>query len=139
MTRFWLSFVNASGFAGACIVEATDFNSAIKRAWDLGINPGGEVASVAIRATDVIHPSWMNALLDLPTIEAREAAEQGWSTPRPMPISEVDVRRRVSSLVLRYGMEGPHRRTDLEDLANEIRGVEPMCHCKRCESRRKPS
>lgn len=138
MTRFWLSFVNASGFAGACIVEATDFKSAIARAWNLGINPGGEVASLPLPGIDTIHPSWMNTLLDKTTIEANDT-KQGWSTPRPMSVSEADVRRRVATLVLRYGMDGPHQRTDLEDLANEIRGVEPMCHCKRCELRRMPS
>ena len=82
MTRFWLSFVRDSVFTGACIVEAVDLQSAITRAWDLGINPGGEVASVSLLESDIVHPSWMNTLLDKKTIKANDT-KQGWATPRP--------------------------------------------------------
>jgi len=56
MTLFWLSFCDAGRpkgqqFLGACNVEGggtgdeqLDIKMAVRRAWDLGCNPGGEVA-----------------------------------------------------------------------------------------------
>lgn len=42
---WWLSFVNDSGFAGVTIVEAHTLAGALRRAWEVGANPGGEVGS----------------------------------------------------------------------------------------------
>ena len=44
----WLSFCDpdkpkGKAFLGVAIVEADDNISAVRAAWDLGINPGGEV------------------------------------------------------------------------------------------------
>lgn len=49
MAFFYLSFCDTerpkgTQFLGATIVEAPDSTSAVKRSWELGINPGGEVA-----------------------------------------------------------------------------------------------
>lgn len=46
--RWYLSFVDNSGFLGACVVEASTWKVAIRNAWELGINPGGEVVLVLI-------------------------------------------------------------------------------------------
>jgi hypothetical protein len=53
MTRWWLSFADAtrpagSQFLGICIVRAVDMVSAIKVAHALGINPGGEVRGFVV-------------------------------------------------------------------------------------------
>jgi hypothetical protein len=53
---WWLSFVDTDAPAdgrgdrwlGGCYVEARGVVSAAKRAWDLGINPGGEVAAIPV-------------------------------------------------------------------------------------------
>lgn len=44
MALFWLSFADDDngGFLGACIVDATDFLSAVAAAHVLKCNPGGE-------------------------------------------------------------------------------------------------
>jgi hypothetical protein len=47
-TFFWLSFCDpekpdGQQFLGACIVEASDFISAVTRSHQEGCNPGGEV------------------------------------------------------------------------------------------------
>lgn len=46
MTRplFWLSFSKDGKNAGVAIVEGDDMIEAIRRAWELDINPGGQVA-----------------------------------------------------------------------------------------------
>jgi hypothetical protein len=53
VTYFWLSFVDdtrpkGEQFLGGCAVEADSVEQAIRRAWALGINPGGEVAAVQV-------------------------------------------------------------------------------------------
>lgn len=45
----YLSFADDSGFLGGVIVRSYGFLTAIQRATDLGINPGGEVMSTPIR------------------------------------------------------------------------------------------
>ncbi len=45
---FWLSFADDSGFLGAAIVEAPNIIAAIQKAWELKINPGGEVKSLEL-------------------------------------------------------------------------------------------
>ena len=53
MTYYWLSFKDpdkpqGQQFLGACAVEADSLEVAIMRAWQLGINPGGEVAHIKV-------------------------------------------------------------------------------------------
>jgi hypothetical protein len=51
MTRqWWISFVSEAGFAGACVVEGNlpDVASALRAAWTLEINPGGEAMAIEI-------------------------------------------------------------------------------------------
>ncbi|MDD2775483.1 MAG: hypothetical protein PHU06_05980 [Gallionella sp.] len=48
MTFYWLSFADASRpkggqFLGVLIGEADDVTEVIKKAWRLGMNPGGEI------------------------------------------------------------------------------------------------
>jgi hypothetical protein len=43
MIWFYLSFADVDGWRGAAIVEGGDMTSAVRRAWDVGCNPGGEV------------------------------------------------------------------------------------------------
>lgn len=61
--RFWLSFVNETGFAGVAIVDAPDIAAAIKHCWDLDINPGGEVSASTIEDNFPIRPDEMNRLI----------------------------------------------------------------------------
>jgi hypothetical protein len=53
MAYYSLSFADPSRpegqrFLGVCIVEAITFADAIRRAWELSINPGGEVQGFAV-------------------------------------------------------------------------------------------
>jgi hypothetical protein len=43
MTSWWLSFVANHANIGVCIVDAEDIGGAVRRAAELGINPGGQV------------------------------------------------------------------------------------------------
>ena len=45
---WWLSFADAEGFRGACLVLATDFMDAHRQTIRLGLNPGGEVQGIAL-------------------------------------------------------------------------------------------
>ena len=50
---FYLSFAepkppHGRGFLGACIVRAYGILTAVDRAWNLGINPGGEVLCMPV-------------------------------------------------------------------------------------------
>lgn len=45
---WWLSFSQDSGWKGGAVVEAESFSDAIKRAWECGANPGGEVAAIEL-------------------------------------------------------------------------------------------
>ena len=42
--HIWLSFVGEAGNLGICIIKATDIVEAVRIAYALGCNPGGEVA-----------------------------------------------------------------------------------------------
>jgi hypothetical protein len=48
---FWLSFCDTAKpagqqFLGGCYVPGNDMIEAVKNAWDLGCNPGGQVAAL---------------------------------------------------------------------------------------------
>jgi hypothetical protein len=56
MGWWWLSFSgDDSGFLGVCIVEAFGMASAVRKAHQLGINPGGEVVGCQVSAGDPAH------------------------------------------------------------------------------------
>lgn len=54
LPAWWLSFCDTDKpegeqFVGACIVEdAPDMVRAVERAWELGLNPGGQVAGMPL-------------------------------------------------------------------------------------------
>ena len=56
MARWWMSFADEKGNLGVSIVDAEDPKEAIKKAWKLGINPGGSVNMYEIdpRKFDVV-------------------------------------------------------------------------------------
>jgi hypothetical protein len=77
-TKGWwyLSFVDVErgGFLGACIVEAFGVATALEEANRLGINPGGEVASVQIPpAGAAICAQYRDRLLSKAELEAMDA------------------------------------------------------------------
>lgn len=83
---FWLSFADperptGTQFLGACMVEADSPIAAVKTAHALGINPGGEVMILEQAPADVVHPSWLNVLMDRETIRAHDSKE-GWARSR---------------------------------------------------------
>jgi hypothetical protein len=47
LTYWWLSFAGDEGNRGCCIVQASDFLTAVVRTHQLGINPGGEVQGIS--------------------------------------------------------------------------------------------
>ncbi len=50
--QYWCSFVDDTGFLGACIAEGVDLANALYLAWEHGCNPGGEVAALEIELVD---------------------------------------------------------------------------------------
>lgn len=74
---WWLSFVDGDRpkgeqFLGACMVQGRGITTAISRSWDLGCNPGGEVAFVEIPADRTIPDAWANRLLTRAEVESAE-------------------------------------------------------------------
>lgn len=66
MAWHYLSFVDGrlpkgEQWLGAAIVEGLDITEAVKKAWRLGINPGGEVAGIEIE--HVPSPRFCNRLM----------------------------------------------------------------------------
>lgn len=58
MSHFWLSFCDPARpageqFLGVAIIAAEDFENAVMRAHELGINPGGEVRGLPVPADSV--------------------------------------------------------------------------------------
>lgn len=67
---WWLSFCDparAQGdqFLGACIVEGRTIPDAVRQAWRVGSNPGGEVMATAVDAASLSRwgDEWRNRLL----------------------------------------------------------------------------
>lgn len=67
---FWLSFCDPSRpagrkFLGCAIVGGAENGDAVRRAWDLGCNPGGEVVSaeIAPEIAPMVGDDWRNRLL----------------------------------------------------------------------------
>lgn len=78
----YLSFADGSRpkgtqFLGACIIEAPNIILCAIRAYELGINPGGEILSV--RCESVPPEKWRNRLLTREDIAAMDATfPEGW-------------------------------------------------------------
>ncbi len=52
----WLSFVDASGWLGGCVIAAPSVMEAIAKTWLLGINPGGEVGLIEFDIAETAIP-----------------------------------------------------------------------------------
>ena len=78
----YLSFADDSGFRGGAIVRAHGFLTAVQRATDLGINPGGGVMCWPIPRKDLwrVQPDLRNRLLSedevLHKLEGRSMREE---------------------------------------------------------------
>lgn len=64
----WLSFCDATKpkgeqFLGVVIIGATDVVEASRKAWNLGINPGGEIKSVELPPDCYVPEKAQNKLL----------------------------------------------------------------------------
>jgi hypothetical protein len=79
-TLWYLSFADGDKppgeqWLGAAIVRAPDLASAVSRAWAVGANPGGEVASVSF--TLPVPPEFLDRLLDRQGVEGLDRALRG--------------------------------------------------------------
>ena len=85
MATYWLSFAgprpkpHISGFKGVCILDALDFGDAIQTAWDLEINPGGEVLGAKLSDEDAakLPVRFWNLLLTKDEAEEAQAILDG--------------------------------------------------------------
>jgi hypothetical protein len=86
---WWLSFVDPDktprrakqrpggvSFLGVAIVQARDGIAAINRAWVLGVNPGGQVATWGPIPPKTIDSKWCHRLLTAKEAEAVPFAEE---------------------------------------------------------------
>jgi len=73
---WWLSFAE-HGFLGVAIVRSCGFLHAVQAAWDMGINPGGEVKGSPLtgRPKD---ESWLNRLLTAEEVDEVNADATEW-------------------------------------------------------------
>ena len=69
MNGWWLSFADGHGVLGAALVAGRDFVDAVDVTHRLGINPGGEVAGMAMPSRPV-DAEWTNRLLSLADVRA---------------------------------------------------------------------
>ena len=74
---YWLSFVDSEKpegerFIGATIVRSDCIENAIRKAWWLRINPGGEVMGIQIPPEQeaMIKPGWENRLISQAELNA---------------------------------------------------------------------
>jgi hypothetical protein len=71
MPYYWLSFASSEKpqgeqFLGATIVEADTPVGAVRKAWNLGINPGGQVTIFRIpfdQYAELLRPEWIERLI----------------------------------------------------------------------------
>ena len=85
VTPFYLSFADDNGFRGACVVNASDLLTAVARANQLNISPGGEVIGLPWPSDVPCLP--MDRLMTREEIEAFEG-ESG-KTVGEMTVAEV--------------------------------------------------
>lgn len=86
---WWLSFVDPDiaatipreeqrpggpSFLGATVVQAPDAQSAVRMAWALGTNPGGEVGIFGPLPVEAVGAEWRDRLLTAEDIEAMNVA-----------------------------------------------------------------
>jgi len=70
---WYLSFVDKTGFRGGAFIVEADYVEAIRKAWRLGINPGGEVGGIPC---DPLPPTeWVERLLTREEVESNELFE----------------------------------------------------------------
>lgn len=70
--QWWMSFCDPNKpkgqqFIGVCVVKAPGFMHATQKAWDLGINPGGEIQAYRVNDVPV---EYHDKLLSLAELEA---------------------------------------------------------------------
>ena len=82
MNWWWLSFCDpdrpaGDRFVGGCFVQGRDVGCAVRRAWQLGCNPDGEVAGLPFsdEAMDGIGPEWRERLLSDEDVDALDKAQ----------------------------------------------------------------
>ena len=77
---WWLSFAEGK-FLGVFITRAKDFDTALRKTFNLGVNPGGQVMAYQCDNTDKIPPDAMDRLLskedldDYPWFEAKRVGD----------------------------------------------------------------
>lgn len=84
MSFWYLSFVKDGHFSGACVVQGDELADAIRTAWRLEINPGGEVLGVPLdKARETILPH--NILFNREQLEALGFTRLGDLPPGKYP------------------------------------------------------
>ena len=63
MKLWYMSFASDAGFLGAVMVMANNAVHAAERAWELGINPGGEVMALPVPDGVEVPPEFRDRLL----------------------------------------------------------------------------
>lgn len=69
--RYWLSFCDpsrpeGSRFVGVAVVESEGIQDAIRTAWVMGCNPGGQVQVILLPALDTLMPESARLLSETP-------------------------------------------------------------------------
>ena len=77
---WWLSFADETGFLGLVLTHGADLVEATQRAWDLEINPGGEVLGFPLLPEQEPGAEYHDKLLD------RATAEMLASDPTPQAV-----------------------------------------------------
>jgi hypothetical protein len=115
----YISFADEDrGFLGACIILANGPASAIHRAWELGINPGGQVMSAEIGDQDIPGPEFLDRLL------TKEEIRSFWPDSvslREMTMSDQERIKKGANTVCQSCNEQREER-DRESFDNEIVG-----------------
>ena len=62
MATWWLSFYKNEQILGVVLLNASDMSEAISRAWEMDLNPGGEIKGAEM-PTGMFHEEWMDRLL----------------------------------------------------------------------------
>lgn len=88
MTLWWLSFINpdlprGARNLGVAIVPATDISTAADKAWELGCNPGGEVAGWPLPPQPVVPDEYIGKLLTLDEADKLRSAMLRRMDPSP--------------------------------------------------------
>ncbi len=67
---YWLSFAEETGFLGVVIVQAESYDQALQKAWELEINPGGNVLGGLM--VEVPSEKWHDRLLNRKMLKEME-------------------------------------------------------------------